>query len=122
MGTIRALGAFGPYATLAATLISVPAGIVVFLHGRYHERLSAAILLALLISPHNLCGDCVLTAIIAFSHTNRFIRYAILLPWAYFAPVMWPMIVAGILFLVLMAVDAVRRKYPNLSWQAKFKS
>jgi len=114
MGTIRALGLkFGTYAALAAAAVAIPAGILVFMHGDYRERLSVAIILALLTSPHAYWGDYTLLTIVGIISTNRIIRYAVLLPWAFFVPGIWPMVLACIGFLVLMTLDSVNRTSEN---------
>jgi hypothetical protein len=125
MGTIRSLGLqFGTVAGLSVGSIALAAGAVAFVRGGYLERLSVLLMLTVLLGPHAYWGDYALLTMVALTTKNRLIRYAILLPWPYFLPiVMWPMVVCGVGFLVLMALDSIQipsqsvvSKRSNLRW------
>ncbi len=111
MGTIRAFGMrFGSAAGWTAAGIALAAAAVAFTKADYTERLSILLLLTLLLGPHAYWGDYALLTIVALTTRNRAIRYAIVLPWPYFFPlILWPLVLCCIGFLLLMALDAVGR-------------
>ncbi|MEO5926641.1 MAG: glycosyltransferase family 87 protein [Bryobacteraceae bacterium] len=112
MGTIRALGLqFGGPVAWAAGVIALGAGVFGFLRGSYGDRLSIALLLALLLSPHAYWADYASLAIVALTTRNPIIRYTILIPWVYFLPLpMWPMVLCSIGFLILFALDSLPKR------------
>jgi len=85
MGNIRALGIhFGPAAAIATLIVTVAAGVVVLARGSYSDRLSAIVVLALLLSPHTYSQDYSLTSVVALATGSTSPAYAILLPWFFF--------------------------------------
>jgi len=87
MGNIRALGMhFGAPAAIATAIVTVAAGVSILARGSYSDRLSAIVVLALLLSPHTYSQDYSLTSLVALATGSTFARYAILLPWFFFWP------------------------------------
>ncbi|HUQ92720.1 MAG TPA: glycosyltransferase family 87 protein [Bryobacteraceae bacterium] len=87
MGNLRALGIhYGPAAAVAAAIAATAAGCLVFSYGNYAERMSAALILALLVGPHTYVNDYCLLSIAALSTPSRMSRYAFIVPWIFFLP------------------------------------
>jgi hypothetical protein len=110
MGNLRAIELnFGMPAALALGAITLIAATVVLARGQFTERLSAALILTLLLSPHTYWQDYSVLAILAFSTSSRFIRYTLLLPWCFFLPTfdIWPMTIAVVGCIAWMAGQAL---------------
>ncbi len=110
MGNLRAIELnFGMPAALALGAITLIAATVVLARGQFTERLSAVLVLTLLLSPHTYWQDYSVLAILAFSTSSRFIRYTLLLPWCFFLPTfdIWPMTIAVVGCIAWMAGHAL---------------
>jgi hypothetical protein len=113
MGNLRALALhFGPaVAFLAGGLVLACLGLILW-RGSWSQKLSAAVLAALLLSPHTYSYDFSLLAVVALLTAHAAVRYAVLLPWPYFYPVtdQLPWILGMLAYLVVMAARPADRE------------
>lgn len=87
MANIRALALnFGPVCATGATVLLIICFCVVMHYGSFHQRVSAALLTALLVSPHAYWQDCSLLAPVAMIATRRWIAVILLFPWPFLYP------------------------------------
>lgn len=87
MGNVRALGLqYGPAAALAAAVLTLAGFALILWRGILVEKFSAAILTALLLSPHTYWQDYSLAAIVAAVGVYRILPFFVLLPWPHFYP------------------------------------
>jgi len=117
MGNIRALDlSFGMAAAAIALLITIVCCYFVARHGSLFDKVSAALLAAMLMSPHAYMQDYSLTAVIALLGTNPAAQIALLLPWPYFyfRKDMLPMILVWLAWLLFLAVKHAFRAQPDL--------
>ena len=85
MGNVRAVGLqLGAVAGGVAALVVVASFTVILLRGCWADRISAALLAALLLSPHTYWQDYSLAALAALLSVRSWPRYILLLPWPYF--------------------------------------
>ncbi len=108
MGNLRALGLhFGPAAAyLAGGLVLACLGLILW-RGSWNQKMSAAVLAGLLLSPHTYPYDFSLLAVVAVLAAHAAVRYAVLLPWPYFYPVQnsLPWILGMLAYLVVLAAQ-----------------
>lgn len=112
MGNVRALGLlWGPIPGIVAALAVVLSFAFILMRGSFNEKLSAALLVALLLSPHTYLQDYSLLAIVALSSLSGIARYAALTPWPYFYQPrdQLPLIVLAIGCLLILAAGAAVR-------------
>lgn len=84
MGNIRALNIYcGPWVAAIAIALTIICFYTVLRHGAFSEKVSAAILTALLVSPHTYWQDYSLVAIVAMLTENVVVRILLLLPWPF---------------------------------------
>ena len=113
MGNIRALSIhFGPVAAALALLLIVACSYVVACHGSFADKVAAALLAALLVSPHTYWQDYSLTAVIAMLGTSPVAGMVFLLPWPYFYSPKdeLPMIFISLSYFACIAVKLVLRR------------
>jgi Glycosyltransferase family 87 len=121
MGNIRALGIhFGAPAAIATAIVTVAAGVVVLARGNYNDKLSAIVLLTLLLSPHAYSQDYSLTALVALATGSTFTRYIILLPWFFFWPGgdLVPLVVSTIACLAWIAAPKL---FSRVTWDNRIQ-
>jgi hypothetical protein len=106
MGNLRALARhFGPgLAVLAGGLTVICLGLVLR-RGSLNQKLSAAVLAAMILSPHTYAYDFSLGAVVALLSGHPAVRYAVLLPWPYFYPRtdLLPWVTGMVAYLVVLA-------------------
>ena len=105
MGNIRALDIhFGLAFAGIALLLTVVSFCIVLRRGSFSDRLSAALLAGLLISPHTYWQDYSLAAIIAMLTPNPAVQAVLLLPWPYLYPRKdeLPMIFISLTYLIVL--------------------
>jgi len=87
MGNTRALGLhFGPWAGMLGAGVAVACFGVILKCNSSVDKLTAAIVVGLLLSPHTYCQDYSLLAVAALASGRPIARYVVLLPWPYFYP------------------------------------
>ena len=87
MFNIRALGLeFGLAAGLIAACLNLGCFAIILRYGSFHQKISAAILTALLLSPHTYCQDLAFLGLLPFLTAMPVARYILVLPWPYFYP------------------------------------
>jgi len=84
MGNIRALDIhYGLWVAAIAIALTIICFYTVLRHGAFSEKVSAAILTALLVSPHTYWQDYSLAAMVAMLTDNTAVRILLLLPWPF---------------------------------------
>ncbi len=109
MGNIRALALhFGFASGLAAGAVAAGCFLFVLRQGRLRQSFAAAILAALLLGPHTYLQDYSLLAVVALSAFDRWVQYALLLPWPYFyrREDMLPLTLVALAGLIVLAARA----------------
>lgn len=87
MGNIRALNIYcGPWVAAIAIVLTIACFYTVLRQGAFSQKVSAAILTALLVSPHTYWQDYSLVAIVAMLTDNTAVRILLLLPWPFLYP------------------------------------
>jgi hypothetical protein len=87
MGNVRGLGIhLGSGMELAAAGVTAAAYLWTLRAGSYEQRLAAALLAGLLLSPHTYVQDYSTLAVVALIALHPALEYVWLLPWAYFHP------------------------------------
>jgi hypothetical protein len=112
MGNLRATAlVFGPAVGIAAGLLALLCLALIFRRGTTHDRISAGILGALLLSPHVYRYDFAVLLIVCVLAQRLALRYAALLPWMSLYPVaaLQPYVMLSLGYLAVMATDALRR-------------
>ena len=108
MLNVRALGLYwgAPVAFLAALVAAISFG-AVLKTGPFVEKVGAALLVGLLLSPHTYLQDYSLIAIVAMTSPYAAWRYLFLVPWPYFWPAgnFVPFIVLALAYLVTLAAQ-----------------
>jgi hypothetical protein len=114
MGNIRALNIhFGPVAAAGALLVTIVCCYFVARRGSLTDKVSAALLAALLLSPHTYLQDYSLASVIVLLGANRLAQIVLLLPWPYFyaRKDVLPMVFLALCYLVFLAMkDGFRRQ------------
>jgi len=116
MGNIRALNIhFGPVAAAGAMLVIIVCCYFVARRGSLTDKVSAALLAALLISPHTYLQDYSLASVAVLPGTNRPAQMALLFPWPYFyaRKDLLPMIFLSLSYLVFLAMKDAFRRQPH---------
>ena len=111
MGNVRALGLhFGAAAGTIAGLAALICFAVALRRGGLSEKFSAAVLVALLLSPHTYWQDYSLLAVVAMLAASRAARYVLLAPWPFFYPRqdMLPLIFVSLAWLAMLAAGPSR--------------
>lgn len=107
MGNLRALDIhFGPAVAAMALLVTIVSCYFVVRHGSLIDKISAALLAGLLLSPHTYLQDYSLASVIALAGANRTSLIVLLLPWPYLYPRkdVLPMIFLALSYLLFLAV------------------
>jgi len=107
MGNIRALSLhFGLAPSAIALLVIIVCCYFVVRHGTIFDKVSAALLAGLLISPHTYLQDYSLVAIVALLETNPMGGILLLLPWPWLYPRkdILPLVFAALFYLVFLGV------------------
>jgi hypothetical protein len=112
MGNLRALALhLGTAAGAIATAMAVIAFGIILRAGSFRDKFSAALIVALLLSPHTYLHDYSLLALVAMLTSYPVARYLLLLPWPFFylREDMLPWIALLLGYLVFQAFDLLRR-------------
>jgi len=115
MGNIRALNIhFGPAVAIPALLVTIVCCYFVARHGSPHDKVSAALIAALLISPHTYLQDYSLASVVVLSGNNRLARMVLLIPWPWLYPRkdLLPMIILLLSYLVYLGTKHAFRRQP----------
>lgn len=108
MGNTRALGLhFGPWAGMLGAGVAVASFGVILRRNSLADKLSASLIVGLLLSPHTYCQDYSLLAVVALASQRPIARYMVLLPWPYFyLPTdILPLTLVALGCLIVLAVD-----------------
>jgi hypothetical protein len=117
MGNIRALDIhFGLVFAAIALLLTVVCLSIVLRHGSLADKISAALLAALLISPHTYWQDYSLAAIVAMLGTSPAAQVVLLLPWPYLynRKDELPMILIALAYVIVLGAKQAFRPPPDL--------
>jgi hypothetical protein len=120
MGNLRALSkTFGMGAAAAAMLVLLPCLLLILFKGSFHQRFSAMILGAILLSPHIYWQDYSLVGLVAAVVAYPAARFMLLIPWPYFYPRadMLPAVLMVLGYLMWMAGAVYRQsRVPADGW------
>lgn len=117
MGNIRAVSMhFGMAFAVIALLLAILCVYLALRHGSFSDKISAAILGALLISPHTYWQDYSLTAVVALLAANPAASLVFLAPWPYLynRKDELPIILIALAYLTVIGLKQAVRRSPDL--------
>ncbi len=114
MGNVRAIGLhFGTAAGIVTAVLALACLAITFWKGNYYERVTAACLAPVLLSPHTYWQDYAMAAIPLALTPVPAVQLFLLVPWQFFYSPLdeLPMICIALTWLVVVAALAVRRRF-----------